>query len=196
MEKKGEVLDEKSLRSPGRFTHSQTSFPFPPIISTSSHPVLGRVGGVFFCAVQWCHALLYRLQKKASLPTQHPNPPPVRPFKTPPQTFLNSGTFSDLSRYVGRHPLRHGPVLCRPSSTFNIKYPPVYLLLWWKSNHHLTDKRENIIFLCLTVSYTILSDTFSCVMFTVSEMAAPNVLCISSTWHIWDLWKLWDQLLW
>ena len=29
------------------FTLSRPSFPFPPIISTSCYPVLGRVGGVF-----------------------------------------------------------------------------------------------------------------------------------------------------
>lgn len=48
MEKKGEVLNENTLIS-GSFTHSWPSFPFPPIISTSSYSVLGRVGGVFFC---------------------------------------------------------------------------------------------------------------------------------------------------
>lgn len=34
------------------FTHSWPSFPFPPIISASSYPVLGRVGGGFSFAVR------------------------------------------------------------------------------------------------------------------------------------------------
>lgn len=59
------------------FTHLQTSFPFPPIISTSSYPVLGRGGGVFFCAVRWCHSLLYREQKAPPPRTPTPNPSPT-----------------------------------------------------------------------------------------------------------------------
>lgn len=59
------------------FTHSQTSFPFPPIISSSSYPVLGRGGGIFFCAVQWCHSLLYREQKAPPPRTPTPNPSPT-----------------------------------------------------------------------------------------------------------------------
>lgn len=102
------IEGEISLIS-GSFTHSRPSFPFPPIIS--SHPVLGRVGGVFFCAVRWCHSFLYRLQKAPPPSAQHPIPPPARPLKTPPQTFLNSGTFSDLSRYVGRHPRQTWPCI-------------------------------------------------------------------------------------
>lgn len=61
------------------------------------------------------------LQATKSPSAQHPNPPPAKPFKIPPQTFLNSGTFSDLSRYVGRPPHRTWPCVILTQLQFKYK---------------------------------------------------------------------------
>lgn len=88
------------------FTHWQRpSFPFPPIISTSSYVVLGKGGGAFLSAL-FDDVIHSSTANKNPL---RPEPqPPASLFKTPPHAFLKSGTFSDLSgkrnRRVGRQP--------------------------------------------------------------------------------------------
>lgn len=115
----------------GSFTHSQPLFPFPPIISTSSYPVLGRVGGVFFCAVRWCHSLLYRQQKApppSSSPTPHPSSPAIQDPSSNIPELRHVFWFIEIS---GASPPRLGPVFSWLNCSLNTKYSAIQFVLGW-----------------------------------------------------------------